>query len=172
MWLAQERQLWASQFLSPRVQKYTHAGTRSITKTGISRERSSAGEQRKWEIRRVEDGFIYFHSFLCLYVRYPRGNAVTEWMVWNLKLYTSFFTVCWFCISCLCEDRGGCCTVTSQNSWSGTCTFCSIWKPIKQFELSPLPVQTAFFQKPVKWVISSLSFDLHCLHDGTQHQIG
>lgn len=110
---------------------------------------------------------IWICFYLCLHIHCTRGNIVAERMVRKLKLDMSFFTACWFFISCLCEDRGDCCTVTSQNSWSGTCTFCSIWEPMEHFESSLLLVQTAFFRNQCVANQPLTSIWFHCLHDGT-----
>lgn len=184
VWLAQKQapRLWALQFLSPRVQKYTRAGARArggIMETEISRKRKELSRREK-EMRDKESGG-QFHlisefplTFACMHViregiLWLNGWSEPSW----LKLDKPFFTVCWFFISSPCEDRGGCCTATSQNSWRGACTFCSIWKPINHLELPPLSGQTAYFLETSERVISlSLPFDFHCLRDGAQSQVG
>lgn len=109
-------------------------------------------------------------TFACMYIILGgilrlNGWCETSW----LKPSKPFFTVCWFFISSLCEDRGGCCGATSQNSWSGTCTFCTSWylKTHQPFWIVPSLLTSSLFffrnQRAGNQPLSSLIFTLYMM---------
>lgn len=104
-------------------------------------------------------------TFTCMYIILEGLLWLNGWCETWLKLDKTFFTVCWFFISSLCEDRGGCCGATSQNSRVVAHAHyvpLGIWKPINHFELHPLSLQRAYFLETSERVMR-LSLSVHMM---------
>ena len=114
---------------------------------------------------KVSEGCFYLISefpftFACIYIVAAGDGGRRDGVkppYWSL---TSHFSRYVDFSSHLCEDRAGCCGATSQNSWSGTCTFCTSWY-LKTHQ--PFKIASSLYKRPF---FLSLSFiDFHWLDE-------